>query len=82
MLVALHTAVFLVTLSGMKGCFILQRRFALIGHELAVLLRDRGEVDECCAYVHLRSSYDFLAGQKEISYTNLILDEEIQKLWP
>lgn len=67
-------------LAEMKGCFILQRRFAYrIGHQLAILLKEKHVVDEFCAYVHLRSSYDFLAGQKDIPYTNLILDEEIQK---
>ena len=63
----------------MKGCLVLQRRFAVIGHELAILLKERHDVDTFCAYVHLRTSYDFLVAQRDIPYTNLILDEDIQK---
>ncbi|MBI4093518.1 hypothetical protein HY417_01010 [Candidatus Kaiserbacteria bacterium] len=65
---------------ALKGCLVLQRRFAFLGHELAVLLKERG-VDEFCAYVHLRGSYDFLRAQKDILYTSLILDEDIQKVY-
>ena len=64
----------------MKGCFVLQRRFLYIGHELAKLLKERGAVDEFCAYVQLRDGYRFLKQQKEISYTNIVLDEDIFKL--
>src|SRR3989338_10739487 len=64
---------------AMKGCLVLQRRFAVIGHELAILLKERHDVDTFCAYVHLRTSYDFLVAQRDIPYTNLILDEDIQK---
>jgi hypothetical protein len=63
----------------MKGLLVLQRRFAYIGHELAILLRDKHGVSEFCAYVHLRDSYDFLLQQKDIPYTGLVLDEAIQK---
>ena len=63
----------------MKGCFLLQRKFAPIGHRIAVHLKTMGAVDEFCAYVGLRAAHDFLRTQKEISYTALLLDENIQK---
>jgi hypothetical protein len=63
----------------MKGCFVLQRRFAYLGHELAILLKGRG-VDEFCAYAHMRESSDFLKSQGDIGYKSIMLDEEIQKL--
>jgi hypothetical protein len=46
---------------------------------LAVLLKENHGIDQFCAYVHLRDSYDFLNSQKEITYSKLILDEDIQK---
>lgn len=64
----------------MKGCFVLQRRFLYIGHELAILLRERGVVQEFCAYVQLREGRDFLEAQKDIGYTSIILDEDLFKL--
>ncbi|OGG53708.1 hypothetical protein A2851_02370 [Candidatus Kaiserbacteria bacterium RIFCSPHIGHO2_01_FULL_53_29] len=65
--------------NGVKGCFILQRRFAYIGHELAKFLKEKGAVDEFCGYVQVRDGYRFLKNQPDIRYTELILDEEIQK---
>lgn len=61
----------------MKGCFFLQRRFAYLGHVMALLLKERYGVNEFCGYVSLRSSYEFLRSQKEIAYTGLVLEEEI-----
>src|SRR3989338_5993891 len=61
----------------MKICFFLQRRFAYIGHRMAVLLKQKYGVDKFCGYVSLLPSYQFLKSQKEIQYANLILDEEI-----
>src|SRR3989338_6926225 len=63
----------------MKGCFILQRRFAYIGHNLAIFLKEKYGVNEFCAYVHLRSSYDFLMKQRDISYSTLLFDDDIQR---
>lgn len=63
----------------MKICFLLQRRFAYIGHALAQVLKDRHGINEFCGYVYLRSSYDFLAKQQDIKYTKLLLDEEVHK---
>src|SRR3989338_8951017 len=61
----------------MKGCFLLQRRFAYIGHELVKILKEKYGVKEFCGYVSLRSSFDFLRSQKEISYSNLLLEEDV-----
>lgn len=61
----------------MKGCFILQRRFAYIGHYIALVLKKKYGVNEFCAYVHMRSSYDFLMRQKEINYSSPLLDDDI-----
>ena len=36
-------------------------------------------VGEFCAYVSMRSAYNFLLSQKEIPYTQLLLDEAIHK---
>ena len=61
----------------MKICFLLQRQFAHIGHNLAKLIKEQDGRVKFCGYVHLRSSYDFLCTQKEISYGTLLLDEEV-----
>lgn len=61
----------------MKGCFVLQRRFAYLAHAAIVNLKERYGLTEFCGYVFLRSTYDFLRSQKDIVYTSLILDEEI-----
>jgi len=61
----------------MKACFLLQRRFAYVGHKLAIILKAKYGINEFCGYVHLRSSFDFLKNQKEINYTSLLLDEDV-----
>jgi hypothetical protein len=61
----------------MKVCFFLQRRFAHIGHTLAIHLKKSFGVNEVCAYVSLRSSYEYLRDQKDIEYKELVLDEDI-----
>lgn len=61
----------------MKGCLILQRRFAHLGHIIATDLKKKYGVDDFCAYVYLRASYDFLLQQKDLSYTTLLYDDEI-----
>jgi hypothetical protein len=63
----------------MKGCFVLQRRFAYVGHEIALLLKEKHDIDSFCGYVHEREGYDFLKAQRNVEYTDLILDENIQK---
>lgn len=59
----------------MKVCLVLQRRFAPVGHALAVALKERG-IKEFCAFVNLRANLPFLTAQKEIAYTSLLLDED------
>lgn len=61
----------------MKICFLLQRNFAYVGQKLAIELKEKYGVKEFCAYVQLRSSYEFLKKQTEVNYTSLILDEDI-----
>lgn len=61
----------------MKACLLLQRRFAYVGHKLALILKEKYGINEFCGYVFLRSSFEFLKNQKEIDYTFLLLDEDI-----
>jgi len=63
----------------MKGCFLLQRRFAHIGHYIALFLKEKYGVNDFCGYVLMRSSHEFLRSQKDITYRTLLLDEEIHK---
>ncbi|MDP2709096.1 MAG: hypothetical protein Q8O93_03560 [bacterium] len=65
----------------MKICFLLQRRFAYIGHDLAIILKNKYGARDFCGYVSQRSSYNFLINQKDIAYTSLILDEEIHETY-
>ena len=61
----------------MKGCFVLQRRFAYIGHYLAQLLKEQYGVEEFCGITYTRPSYEFLLKQQDVLYSTLLLDEEI-----
>jgi len=65
----------------MKCGFLLQRQFAYIGHYLATELKRVHGITEFCGYVYLRSSYDFLTSQQDLSYSALLLDQEIEKGW-
>lgn len=66
----------------MKGCFYLQRRFAYIGHAMAVLLKEKYGIKEFCAYVDSRSSFDFLKKEQEdFIYTQLLLDQDLHKTY-
>ena len=62
----------------MKVCFILQRRFAFVGHELARRLKDEHGIGKVCAFVQTRPSYEFLSSQKDVAYSNLLFDEDVQ----
>jgi len=61
----------------MKICLLLQRRFARVGHALAVNIKRERPETKFCAYVGLRSNLSWLSTQKDIAYTGLILDEDI-----
>lgn len=63
----------------MKGCFVLQRRFLYVGHELAKLLKERGVVEDFCAFIQVRDGYEYLRTQKDIPYSALLLDEDVFK---
>ncbi len=63
----------------MKICFILQRRFAYIGHAMALSFNKKYGVNEFCGYVYMRSSFNFLKSQPDINYKKLLLDEDIHK---
>lgn len=63
----------------MKVCLILQRRFAYVGHELARRLKDEHGIDEACAFVQTRPSYEFLSSQNDVAYSALLLDEDVQR---
>ncbi|KKS95720.1 MAG: hypothetical protein UV75_C0003G0053 [Candidatus Giovannonibacteria bacterium GW2011_GWA1_43_15] len=63
----------------MKACFLLQRRFAYVGHAMAKILSEKYGVNEFCGYVSVRASFDFLKSQKDIKYSALLLDDEIHK---
>lgn len=65
----------------MKGCFLLQRRFAYLGHAIAQSLKEQYGVTEFCGYVYQRSSYNFLKSQKDINYSTLLLDDDVHKLY-
>lgn len=63
----------------MKGCFVLQRRFAYISHYLAQLLKEQYGVEGFCGITATRQSYEFLMGQKDVHYSTLLLDEDIHE---
>ncbi len=63
----------------MKGCFLLQRNFAYIGHYLALRLKEKHGITEFCGYVSLRSSYEWLQTQSDVTYTKLVLDQDIHE---
>ncbi len=61
----------------MKGCLILQRNFAYLGHDVALHLKEKYGVKHFCGYVYGRQGFEFLRAQKDIPYSTLLLDEEI-----
>lgn len=61
----------------MKGCFVLHRRFAFLGHYTARHLKDMGVMQEACGIVYTKPSLDFIQAQTDLSYTTLLYDEEI-----
>lgn len=65
----------------MKIGFHLQRSFARVGHAMAIQFKKKYSINEFCALVSTRLSYNFLKNQKDIEYSKLILDEEIHDLY-
>lgn len=63
----------------LKGCFLLQRQFAHLGHYMACHLKEKYGMDQFCGYVYRRTSYDFLMSQRDIAYGTLLFDEEIHE---
>lgn len=63
----------------MKICFYLQRRWALIGHAMAIHLNRTFRNIEFCGFVSMRPSLEFLKKQKDIHYTSFLLEEDIHK---
>lgn len=63
----------------MKICFLLQRRFAVIGYSLAKLLSQKYGVEKFCGYAFTRSSYNFIKSQSSPTFTKLFLDEDIHR---
>jgi hypothetical protein len=63
----------------MKICFFLQRRWVYIGHSMAFNLKKHFPETEFCALVQTRPSLIFLENQKDITYTSLLLEEDIHK---
>ena len=62
----------------MKGCIVLQRRFAPIGHAIALELKNKYEVNEFCGYVIARNAEYFAKSRKDIVYTHLLMDEDLR----
>lgn len=63
----------------MKICFLLQRRWAIIGHSMAHHIQKNFENTDFCAVVQMRPSLEFLQKQREVTYTSLILEEDLHK---
>jgi len=61
----------------MKGCIVLQRQFAPIGNAIALELKNKHNIKDFCGYVFTRRAEQFVKAQKDIQYTNLILDEDL-----
>ncbi|MEK9184026.1 MAG: hypothetical protein AAB890_03055, partial [Patescibacteria group bacterium] len=62
-----------------KICFFLQRRFAYVGHAMALTFQKKYGINKFCGYVQLRDSFEFLKSQKDIQYTKLLLEEDIHR---
>lgn len=61
----------------MKSCIVLQRRFAPIGNAIALELKNKYGVKEFCGYVMTRNAQRFAHSQKDIAYTDLLVDEDL-----
>lgn len=63
----------------MKICFFLQRRFVFIGHAMALNIKAVAPETEFCAMVHSRPGLGFIQNQKDINYSSILFDEDIQR---
>lgn len=61
----------------MKGCFLLQRSFAPVGHSMAIVFNRKYGVENFCALTNVRENFKFLTEQTDVTYTNILLDEDI-----
>ena len=61
----------------MKGCIVLQRQFAPIGNAIAFELKNKYNIRDFCGYILTRRAENFVRAQKDIHYTELILQEDI-----
>ena len=62
---------------SIKACFYLQRTFVRVGHAMAKNFQETYGVNNFCALVATRWSYNYLLEQKDINYTSLLLEEDI-----
>jgi len=62
---------------NIKACFHLQRSFVKVGHAIARNLKEKYGIENFCALVATRWSFNYLLEQKDINYTTLMLDEDI-----
>lgn len=55
----------------------LQRQFAVISHNLALILKDKYGLKDFCGFAQLRSSLRYVRAQDDLFYSEIILDEDI-----
>src|SRR3989344_2983790 len=65
----------------MKVCFFLQRNFAPVGDAIAAHLKNEYGVERFCAYVGTRSALGVLKGKGMVTYSTLLLDENIHRTY-
>ena len=63
----------------MKICLLLQRRFARVGHAIAINIKREHPDTRFCAYTEPRYNVAFLQNQMDIKYEGIFLDEDMHK---
>ncbi|MDD4271849.1 MAG: hypothetical protein PHF50_03515 [Patescibacteria group bacterium] len=61
----------------LKGCFLLQRSFAPVGHAMAYVFTKKYNVASHCGFTSVRKNYDYLLSQNDVKYTELLFDEDL-----
>lgn len=61
----------------MKICFLLQRRFARVGHALAANIKIEHPETRFCAVTEPRYNLKYLREQKDVPYEGILLDEDL-----